>query len=195
MVRPPGHQATPQILRAGPTIEVSALGGRAGEIAIAAQLFRISSARGHLDRHTCPICEAGDAAIDGTGTPAGAALGIAGKPAEDLHRDHRHLLARPRIPIARAFLSRAMGIPSEDARVIYNPLAHHRDRRAYPRRRCRPPWSCCGSPVGRPTTARADLILMNARVYTLAWSEPAAGQDLEIPIPGTFVSGDGHSIG
>lgn len=27
---------------------------------------------------------------------------------------------------------------------------------------------------GRPTAARADLILVNARVYTLAWNEPAA---------------------
>jgi predicted amidohydrolase YtcJ len=78
-----------------------------------------------------------------------------------------------------------MGIPSDDARAMLQPALLIPETAARIRRRR---WltpvpaavvlllvaggssTACS---GRPTTARADLILMNARVYTLGWSEPA----------------------
>jgi predicted amidohydrolase YtcJ len=78
-----------------------------------------------------------------------------------------------------------MGIPSDDARVILQPALLVPETAArIPRCRSLAPVAAvvlllvvAGSSIacsGRPTAPRADLILVNARVYTLAWSEPAA---------------------
>jgi hypothetical protein len=78
-----------------------------------------------------------------------------------------------------------MGVPADDARVILQPALLVPETAArIPRRRWFAPvatvvllLTAAGSSTacsGRPTVPRADLILVNARVYTLAWSEPAA---------------------
>src|SRR5262245_57172580 len=93
---------------------------------------------------------------------------------------------RSRDPDPRARSCPALGIPSHDARVMSQPALFIPETAAQiPRRRWLAPlpaavvlllvaggsFTACS---GRPTTPRADLILMNARVYTLAWSEPGA---------------------
>lgn len=107
LVRPPGHQATPQILRAGPTSEeFRALGRPPRRARHPPHGCSGSAPRGSSTAPCLSHLRGRRAAIDGTGTPAGAVPGIAGKPAEDGTAVNAICSQDLEIRVAGAFLSR-----------------------------------------------------------------------------------------